>query len=123
MKTDQHIVNLDLPPSKRWEFLKDYKLEIEELIACYLGDFEGSDAIFEGVKAFKHAIISKDLLEEIAFLASITKYTEDEILTANLYYDLLKFYFGCTTFAIATEETILHARNLDWHTENNLLTL
>ena len=43
-------------------------------------------------------------------------------MLANLYYDVLKFYFGCTAFAIKTEDAIIHSRNLDWWTENNLLS-
>lgn len=42
-------------------------------------------------------------------------------MLANLYYDILKAYFGCTAFAVKTIEGIIHARNLDWWTSNDIL--
>src|SRR5207237_8286843 len=38
------------------------------------------------------------------------------------YYDALKVVLGCTAFAIHVGDVILHARNLDWWTENAALT-
>ncbi len=122
MTTNEHIINLDLPPYKRWEFLIDYKAEVNELLQYYLNDFNEANLIFESIGDYKNAIISSDYLEEIDFIASITNFSANEILIANLYYDILKFYLGCTAFAVNTGETVLHARNLDWHTENNLLS-
>lgn len=122
MKTTEHIINLDLPPKERWGFLVDYKTEVDELLQCYLNDFVGADFIFESIEAYKSAVISTDYLEEIEFISSISKFSANEILIANLYYDVLKFYLGCTAFAIAADDTVLHARNLDWWTDNNLLS-
>lgn len=122
MKKEEHIVNLDLPADKRWLFLTDYRDEINELLLCYLSDFEGAGFIFESIGDYKKHIISTEYLEEIEFIASISKFTPDQVLIANLYYDVLKFYFGCTAFASDNAGTIMHSRNLDWHTENNLLS-
>ncbi len=122
MNSNEHIVNLDLPPKERWAFLEDYKDEINELIGCYLADFIGSEFIFANVGLYKSTILLDDYLDEIEYIASISEYTADEILIANLYYDILKFYFGCTAFAVHTPKGMLHARNLDWHTDNNLLS-
>lgn len=118
----EYIVNLDLPPKERWVFLEDYKDEINELIGCYLADFVGSEFIFANIGLYKSTILLDDYLDEIDYIASISNYTADEILIANLYYDILKFYFGCTAFAVHTPNGMLHARNLDWHTNNNLLS-
>ncbi len=117
----EHIVNLDLPPDQRWTFLIDYKEAINNLLQCYLNDFEGADFIFENIELFKNAIISEEYLKEIDFIASISNFSSNEVLIANLYYDILKFYFGCTAFTVSNGQTVMHARNLDWHTENNLL--
>lgn len=117
-----HIVNLDLPPNERWAFLKDYKEEIDELLAYYLEEFSEAEVILESVGQFKDWIVSAEIMAEIESIASISRFSANEILTANLYYDILKFYFGCTAFAIHTGEKMLHARNLDWHTENNMLS-
>ncbi|MBO9702535.1 MAG: hypothetical protein J7604_20155 [Sporocytophaga sp.] len=117
----EHIVNLDLPPDQRWAFLIGYKEAIYDLLQCYLNDFEGADFIFDNIEVFKKTIISEEYLWEIEFIASISNFSSNEVLIANLYYDILKFYFGCTAFAICNGHTVLHGRNLDWHTENNLL--
>ena len=46
-----------------------------------------------------------------------------DVVLCNLYYDALKVIlsrvFGCTAFAIDTPRGVLHARNLDWWTENS----
>lgn len=118
---DEHIVNLDEVPSKRWHFWSAYTEEINDLFACYLNDFSGEEAIFEGLSFYKEHIVSGEYLDEIDYIASISSYSADQVLIANLYYDVLKFYFGCTAFAFASDKGVLHARNLDWHTDNNLL--
>jgi len=121
MDVIEDIINLDLPPSKRWGFLIDYKNETNELLGYYLNDFEGADFIFHLISDYKKQIISSEYLEEIEFIASISDFSPDQVLIANLYYDVLKFYLGCTAFATEYNGTIYHSRNLDWHTDNNLL--
>lgn len=116
------IVNLDAPPEERWLFLSVYKNEINELLQCYLNDFKGASILLEGISSFKTLFLSETYLKEIEGIASFTNFTTDEIIVANLYYDILKFYFGCTAFAVYTNKQMLHARNMDWHTENNMLS-
>jgi len=122
MKKEEYIVNLDLPPEERWKFLIDYKEEVNDLLQCYLNDFEGAEFIFESIGAYKQEIISEEYLKEIEFIASISKFSSNEILIANLYYDVLKFYLGCTAFAFENNGKVIHSRNLDWWTKNNLLS-
>lgn len=122
MKIDNHIVNLDLPPLERWTFLENYSQQIDELIGCYLADFKGEELIFQNIEFYKSAIVPLSYQQEISSLAAICSFSENEVLIANLYYDILKFYFGCTAFAIHNGETMLHARNLDWHTDNDILS-
>ncbi|AXG68763.1 acyl-coenzyme A:6-aminopenicillanic acid acyl-transferase [Kordia sp. SMS9] len=120
MKT--HIVNLDLQPSKRWSFLSKYKTAVNELIQCYLDDFTGAEFIFEGVELYKEQFISETYIQEIQSIAEISNFSVNEILVANLYYDVLKLYFGCTAFATWNDNEMFHARNLDWHTDENILS-
>lgn len=115
-------MNLDLPARERWSFLVDYKEEVNELLQCYLSDFVGAEDLFEGVGAIKETVVSSEYLEEIECIASISDYTADQVLLANLYYDFLKLYLGCTAFAVETPQGNFHARNLDWWTDNNLLS-
>lgn len=119
----EHIINLDQPPEKRWLFLSEYKNEVNALLQCYLNDFEDANSfIFDGIEILKDEIVSTNYLKEIEGIASICDFNAHEILVANLYYDILKFYFGCTAFAVFTDSKMLHARNLDWHTDNNILS-
>ncbi len=119
---DEIIVDLDLPVNERWSFLINYKSEINQLLEYYLNDFEGGEFIFDSIGIYKKEIISNEYLEEINFISSISNFSPDEVLIANLYYDVLKFYFGCTAFAVENNGSILHSRNLDWWTENNILS-
>ena len=73
------------------------------------------------LELYKLAIIPDDYQQEIKAIATMTPFSENEVLLANLYYDALKFYFGCTAFATYANGQMWHARNLDWHTENDLL--
>jgi len=122
MTHEAYIVNLDLLPHERWNFRADHKEEINALLHCYLSDFEGADDLFDSIGLYKEAVISTDYLAEIEFIASISNFTADQVLIANLYYDALKFYLGCTAFAIEHEGSSLHSRNLDWWTDNDLLS-
>ena len=118
----EHIVKLDLTAKERWKFLPYYVTEINTLVQYYLNDLAGSELLFENIKYLKHQLIPKDYLEEIDFIASISRFDSDQILIANLYYDILKFYFGCTAFATSVNDTVFHSRNLDWHTDNYILS-
>ena len=119
---NDYIINLDLPPRERWGFLVNHVDEVNELLQCYLNDFEGADFIFDTIGTYKKEVVSEEYLEEIEFIASISNFSEDQVLIANLYYDVLKFYLGCTAFAIENEQGIIHSRNLDWWTDNNILS-
>lgn len=118
----QIIVNLDLPPNKRWEFMSNYRKEINALIKCYLHEINDIELIPLYLEKYKKDKISTSYLEEIKTIAANCDFTEDEVLLANLYYDAVKFAFGCTAFASKSTNGIWHARNLDWWTEDNLLS-
>ncbi|QNR24285.1 C45 family autoproteolytic acyltransferase/hydolase [Croceimicrobium hydrocarbonivorans] len=122
MPIPEHIINLDLAPKHRWAFLENHRQAVQDLIACYLEDFSGEESLLQGLSSLKENWINTEYFEEIEFIASLTSFSADEVLMANLYYDVLKFYFGCTAFALESPMGTLHARNLDWHTEANLLS-
>ncbi len=55
-------------------------------------------------------------------IASRAKVSLDDVVCGNLYYDALKAVLvGCTAFAVDTPIGPLHARNLDWWSENDSL--
>jgi len=122
MNNTELIVNLDLPPAQRWQFLVAYTDEIKQLLQYYLNDLEGADFIFESIGEYKKYIVSDDYLAEIDCIASLSGFSSDQVLIANLYYDILKFYLGCTAFAVESHGSVYHARNLDWHSDNDLLS-
>lgn len=115
-------INLDLPPKERWHFAADYSTEINEIIACYWLDIEDYVELIEAyLETYKGLFIPSSYIEEIECIAAYCDYTADQILIANLYYDIVKFAFACTAFAFQKEQDIWHARNLDWWTENDVL--
>lgn len=115
-------INLDLEPVKRWEFAANYTQEINELVECYWKEIdEYAEMIEEYLDIYKSLFVPKEYLEEIRCLAKYCKFSEDQLLIVNLYYDIIKIGFACTAFAFEENGTIWHARNLDWWTENSLL--
>jgi len=114
-------INLDLNPSDRWKSLKQYKEEVNSLFKYYLEDLSGAGIFETYIELYKSNFISKTYREEIKSIEKLCDFTENQILITNLYYDALKFVFGCTAFCITNTEKRLHARNLDWWTENNIL--
>lgn len=120
-KRNRIKVNLNKPPSERWEFLKDYIPEMNQLLGCYLSDMTGAGIFSEAIDLYKANFISEDYLEEIQSIDKLSNFSENEVLITNLYYDALKFIFGCTSYAIHINNKNVHARNLDWWTENELL--
>lgn len=115
-------INLDLPPRQRWDFAAKYSQEINEIIACYWIDLEDYVELIEAyLEEYKSLFVPQAYWEEIEGLAQHCAYTSDQILIANLYYDIVKYAFACTDFAVQEDNSIWHARNLDWWTENKVL--
>lgn len=114
-------VNLDDKPIDRWHFIKDYKYEANSLIKYYLEDLSNAGIFETYIDLYRENYISEVYQQEIKSLAKYCDFSENELLITNLYYDALKFVFGCTAFCTTNQEEKLHARNLDWWTENNML--
>lgn len=115
-------INLELPPEERWHFAAQYRQEINEIIACYWVDLEDYIELIESyLELYKAQFISDSYLKEIDCISNYCDYSSDQILIANLYYDIVKFAFACTAFSFEKDQRIWHARNLDWWTENDVL--
>lgn len=115
-------INLDLPPQERWHIAANYTQEINALITCYWKDIEDYiEFINEYLESFKQLFVPDEYWQEIQGLARFSTYSADQILIANLYYDIVKFAFACTAFAFEKDGVIWHARNLDWWTDNAAL--
>ncbi len=114
-------IDLDKLPSKRWEFLKNYKEEVNSLLKYYLEDLSDAGIFGDYIEMYKELFISESYKQEIKTVCKYSNFSENEILITNLYYDALKFVFGCTAFSTTKNNERLHARNLDWWSENNFL--
>jgi predicted choloylglycine hydrolase len=117
------IINLDNTPKQRWNIAKQYSQSMNELIDYYLKDFEdyaGMIALY--IDAYKQGFISDSYWQEIEGISQFCDFDSNQVLLANLYYDLVKYAFACTAFAYEQNGSIWHARNLDWWTENEMLS-
>ncbi|QCE41267.1 C45 family autoproteolytic acyltransferase/hydolase [Psychroserpens sp. NJDZ02] len=114
-------INLDLAPSERWKNLKKFKEQINSLYKYYLEDLSDTGIFETYIETYKTNFITSSYRDEIKSIEEFCDFTENQILITNLYYDALKFVFGCTAFCVTNAKERLHARNLDWWTENNIL--
>lgn len=117
-------LNIDLgrEPGERWQDVARYRDGARALVASYLRDLEGTGAR-EAVALAREAAVPPEYLAEMRGIAKALDLDELDLLVANLYYDALKpvLGWGCTAFAVDTDDGPLHARNLDWWSEDGLL--
>ncbi len=118
---EEIIIDLDVRPADRWNQLDSYGKEIDELLGYYLEDLGDVSFFTEAIEFYKQEYVPKEYLEEIAGVRKFCNFTENQILITNLYYDALKFVFGCTSFSYLNHAENIHARNLDWWSERNAL--
>lgn len=118
---EEIIIDLDLHPAKRWDQLGNYHKEIDELLGYYLEDLGDVSFFEEAIDFYKQEYVPSEYLEEIAGVRNFCNFTDNQILITNLYYDALKFVFGCTSFSYLNQAENIHARNLDWWSEKDAL--
>lgn len=113
-------IDLQQSADTRWRPIGAYRDAARALIASYVRDL-GGDGAREMVALARDAAIPPAYLAELRGLARHVDLDELDLLVANLYYDALKAAIGCTAFAVDTDDGPLHARNLDWWSEDELL--
>jgi hypothetical protein len=112
-------VDLTKPPSRRWALSPEQVTQARGLLEVYQRDL--------GIPSFLVAQIARPIVHddywgEMESLAAQAGVPVDDVVCGNLYYDALKtILMACTAFAVDTPSGPLHARNLDWWTENGLL--
>ena len=114
-------VDLSLPPAQRWRLTPDQREQARELLALYQADLGLTPDLAAHLAAAARPLIPTEQWAEVEALAGQCEVPLTGIATANLYYDALKFVIGCTAFAVDTPAGPLHARNLDWWTQNDML--
>jgi predicted choloylglycine hydrolase len=92
------------------------------LLECYVRDLGGLGAFVPFVEAYAQTHVAAEYREEMASIARLLGRPEAEVLLGNLYYEAFRQLIGCTAFACDTPAGPIHARNLDWWTEDELLS-
>jgi hypothetical protein len=119
-------VDLWQAPAERWKLTSEQRRQARELFAMYTADSGMSPAFGEFLAAGAKDLVRPDHWREMESLSRMVELPVRDVVLCNLYYDALKVVlgraFGCTAFAVDTPDGVLHARNLDWWTENEALT-
>ncbi len=115
-------VDLDSSPTERWLGIEAHREAAGELLDYYVEDLGGMSSFGELLTTYRDVFVPKQYADEMRSIAALVQRPEAEVLLSNLYYDAIKHIIGCTAFAIDTPHGPLHARNLDWGTQNAMLS-
>lgn len=122
MRVPVHHLDLTLPPRERWAGLSAHADAARRLIDSYVRDLGGLER-FGGVSPELIAgHLRDDHVAEVEGVARAVGRSFEHVLLANLYYDAMRALLGCTAFAVDTHAGPMHARNLDWWSEQRLLS-
>jgi Acyl-coenzyme A:6-aminopenicillanic acid acyl-transferase len=112
-------VDLTMPATLRWDLSGAEETAARGLLAVYQRDL-GLPAPL--VAELSRPTVRADYWAEMEGIALRAGIPIEEVVCGNLYYDALKAVLvGCTAFAVDTPTGPLHARNLDWWSENDSL--
>lgn len=112
-------VDLTRPATLRWDLSSTEEAAMRDLLAVYQRDL-GLPAPL--VAEISRPAVRADYWAEMRGIALRAGIPIEEAVCGNLYYDALKAVLvGCTAFAVDTPTGPLHARNLDWWSENDSL--
>ncbi len=115
-------VDLSLPPQERWRLSDQQKARAIALLEMYNSELEGFPDLVSTVAVEAPGLLTPAIRLEMSGLAKDLGVGTEQVILGNLHYDLLKFVWGCTAFAIETDQGPLHGRNLDWWTVNEALS-
>ncbi|MBN8732884.1 MAG: hypothetical protein J0L64_20270 [Acidobacteria bacterium] len=113
------LVDLRTSADSRWDFTAEQYEAARSLFAVYQRDLGLAPDFVVGLS---RPVVRTDYWAEMEGIALRAGVSIEAVVTGNLYYDALKAVLvGCTAFAVDTPAGPLHARNLDWWSENNAL--
>ena len=119
-------IDLAQPPEKRWQLSAAQCEQARELLAFYRSDLALSSKMRQAIAEEVRRQVPSEYWAEFASLGRQLNLPVAEVAILNCYYDSLKVsmgnVFACTAFAVENANEILHARNLDWWTENGALS-
>jgi hypothetical protein len=141
------MIDMDLtlaPRKRKWDGLLENKSRAGELVNAYIGELDAAMASYPKalymLNKFVGLKLPRAIKQEVAAVAALLEVDPAKLAVLNMYYDLFALYFklpsaadvpqllksirpfGCSAFAYDTADGPVHARNLDWHSENNLLS-
>lgn len=116
------LVDLARAPEQRWRELAGYIDQARKLTDSYVKDLGGLETFAPMLAAYRAGFVSGEHAAEVDAIAKIIGRSSEEVLLANIYYDAMHAFLGCTAFALDTPSGPIHARNLDWWTENSMLS-
>jgi acid ceramidase len=115
-------IDLRRPPGDRWHLTPTQSQQARELLTSYRADLGLSANAAEFLTDAARGLERADHWLEMESLAAALNLPVIDVALCNFYYDALKVVLGCTAFATDASGTILHARNLDWWTDNAALS-
>ena len=121
MELPELHIDLARTPSERVSGLRTFRAGIDALFAAHVHDLSGAGLWAGDLQAYAREHLSPEVRGELEGVADIAGRDFDEILLFNLYYDAVKAVLGCSAFAVNAPGGPLHARNLDWYSEGNML--
>lgn len=116
------VVDLAAAPNDRVHLAPPARQAAARLLAIYRADIGLSASALAALTEVAPLIVPPDHLAELEGLASRTEFTSADLLIGTLYYDAIKTVWGCTAFSVNSPAGLLHARNLDWWTNDRLLS-
>jgi acid ceramidase len=118
-------IDLQRPPAKRWALTPEQCDQARALFAVYQADLGLSRDTAVLLTTTAKNLIRDDHWREMEAIGEALGQSVDDVALCNSYYDILKAVlgsaFGCTAFAVDSPDGVLHARNLDWWTQDAAL--
>jgi hypothetical protein len=118
-------IDLQRSPENRWHLTPGLCDQAKELLTFYRSDLGIPAAATEPLMLAGKEFIQAPYWKEMEAVSSALGVSVSDVALSNLYYDALKAVlgnvFGCTAFAVDLPEGVLHARNLDWWSQNGAL--
>ena len=120
-------IDMNLAPVERWAGVQSLADGAQSLISSVLASFGASKFPHQQLESYAAAHLKQTHLQDVEALSRRLGISGTRLMAANLYYDLLKSVLGsdgfvsCSAFAVETKNGPLHARNLDWFIEGDVL--
>jgi hypothetical protein len=123
--TEQITIDLGRDSRERWQLTATQVHQARDLLQVYKRDLGLRQDMGEFLSVAAHGLIRKEYWSEMESLAREAGVPVGDVVLCNCYYDVMKVVlggmFGCTAFAVDHGDGVLHARNLDWWTEDAAL--